>query len=525
MTYYTPSRNQELNETLLAESVNTVLPGFASKSSADAIRIDYKTVLDTITEGIYAVDRAGMCIYCNTSALSILGFNSPDCLIGKNLHELVHYARPDGSEYPIDECKITRACNEGKNFFAADEVFWRADGTPVPISYHSYPLYQDGELAGAVVAFNDISAVKEQQRKLEIIETKYRNFFRTSNAGLFYVDEQGFVLSVNQAFQDLVQYTLAELQQFHYKEIINPDDWQKILKNREDIKAGRTERFEMENRYIRKDGQTIWTIINVTSFRESPDSTLYFAGVVTDITHKKEFEQKLIESKAAKDKFFSIIAHDLRNPIGSMKLLGEFIKDELQNNNVSEASNLFDLMSAQVDQTYELLNDLLDWSRAQSQQIPFIPVILNVSSIFEQQIQMSQLLSQNKRITLQYIADPSLQVKADANMLNTILRNLLTNAIKFSFEKSQITLRAEERAEDILISVEDQGKGIEPLVLAKLFRDDAKYTSPGTHNESGTGLGLLLCKEFVELHNGKIWVESEPGRGSTFKFSLPKRQN
>ena len=123
---------------------------------------------------------------------------------------------------------------------------------------------------------------------------------------------------------------------------------------------------------------------------------------------------------------------------------------------------------------------------------------------------------------MEYSADKHLTITADEDMLDTILRNLITNAIKFSYENGKITITAEERADDILISVADQGKGMEPYILEKLFLVDSKTSTPGTNNESGTGLGLLLCKEFVELHGGIIWAESKFGSGSSFFFTLPK---
>jgi len=203
-------------------------------------------------------------------------------------------------------------------------------------------------------------------------------------------------------------------------------------------------------------------------------------------------------------------------------MLSEFIQEELQHSNISEVIELSDMLHQQVNYTYTLLNNLLEWSRALRKKISFNPKLLNLKEVIAERAASNKVLAENKHISLEYSADKHLTITADEDMLDTILRNLITNAIKFSYENGKITITAEERADDILISVADQGKGMEPYILEKLFLVDSKTSTPGTNNESGTGLGLLLCKEFVELHGGIIWAESKFGSGSSFFFTLPK---
>lgn len=232
--------------------------------------------------------------------------------------------------------------------------------------------------------------------------------------------------------------------------------------------------------------------------------------------------EKLLELNASKDKFFSIIAHDLRNPVSSLKMLAQFLSEDLQQNNIIGALELSAMLTAQVDYTYTLLNNLLDWSRAQSGNISLNKQTLVLQNVFESEVAINQIVADSKYICISSVADETLRISADANMLNTILRNLITNAIKFSYEHGWIMVKAEGRTNDILITIEDCGKGIPSDTLENLFLPHAKTSTPGTNNESGTGFGLLLCKEFVELHGGEIWAESEPGIGSKFFFTLPR---
>jgi PAS domain S-box-containing protein len=520
---------------IIKQILNSVSAGIKStdstvihiKDSPNGLRntklpIDYKNILNSINQGVYAIDLNGIAVYCNSSCWKMLNYNSAEDLLGKNIHELFHYAHSGGTFYPSQQCKIYKAFVEGREIFADDEVFWTKDGKPIPVAYYSYPQYKDGKLTGAVITFSDISLKENKPGKSIVSEAKYGNIFKRANAGIIYVDKDGYTISANQAFQDMLQYSLTELQQISLAEIENKEDSEKGMVLRREIAEGKREEYSMERRYLRKDGKQIWVNTSVSSFRKTPSSPLHYVGVVHDITDKKQFELELIESNASKDKFFSIIAHDLHNPICSIKLLSEYIKEELDQNNIVKASELSDLLLTEVRHTDELLNDLLAWSLAQTKRMSFNPQLLNIEEIFLKQIATNEILAKNKHISFEYTANSQIIVLADLNMLNTILRNLITNAIKFSFENSKITLRAEERPGDILISVQDRGKGIHSGILEKLFRPDSKISTQGTNNETGTGLGLLLCKEFIELHNNRIWVESIEGKGSKFLFTLPK---
>ena len=232
-------------------------------------------------------------------------------------------------------------------------------------------------------------------------------------------------------------------------------------------------------------------------------------------------EQELRKADATKDKFFSIIAHDLRNPFNALYGLTEHISNNFGSLSRKELHEFIDLIHESAEQLLNLLENLLYWSRTQRGKIAFNPVQLDVDALIDNTIELLQINAQEKNIRLIKNTRHQPKVIADEEMLTTIIRNLISNAIKFSYKGGQIEIRTREQDQQLLVEVEDQGKGISKTNQKKLFRVDESFSTSGTSQERGTGLGLILCKEFVEKHGGKIWVESKENIGSCFKFTLP----
>lgn len=230
---------------------------------------------------------------------------------------------------------------------------------------------------------------------------------------------------------------------------------------------------------------------------------------------------QLQELNATKDKFFNIIAHDLKNPFNGILGITDHIITTYPSSTYEETVNLVKLVRDSSESAYNLLENLLEWSKAQTGRINFNPENFLLSSLLEEIDFLLKNLSEQKKISILYHVDPLQQLMADRNMIHTILRNLITNAIKFTESEGKIEIEAIQKDDALQITVKDNGVGISEYNKEKLFRLSEKITSLGTANEKGTGLGLLLCKEFVEKHGGQIWVESELGKGSSFSFTIP----
>ncbi len=235
----------------------------------------------------------------------------------------------------------------------------------------------------------------------------------------------------------------------------------------------------------------------------------------------KESEIKLIELNASKDKFFSIISHDLKSPFNSIVGLCELLVERIKNKNIEGIDLYGNLIIKSSNKAMDLLLNLMEWSRSQTGRIIFNPEYFDMVACINKITLLFDELAGQKSIAIKNILPHKAIVFADNAMISTVVRNLISNAVKFTVPGGEIIVSAMEKQNEIIFSVSDSGVGISKSSIEKLFRIDQSYSTTGTNKETGTGLGLILCKEFVEKNNGVIWVESEQGKGSIFYFTLP----
>ena len=284
--------------------------------------------------------------------------------------------------------------------------------------------------------------------------------------------------------------------------------------------------FKWEGRFMINDN-TIW--IHFESIpRVLENGDIIWTGTLNDISEHKNAElkialknQELQNLNADKDRFISILSHDLRSPFNNLLGLSEILKENIQEFHIDEIKKMAGDINKTVQCTFNLLEEILMWARTQQGKIPFNPQILGLTDICKNVLESCNLNAEAKNITINYLTTNHQIVFADNDMLKTILRNLVSNAIKFTNSDGKININAEKNSGIVTISVSDNGIGISSDNLVKLFDISEVLSTKGTAGEYGTGLGLLLCKEFVEKHGGKIWVESEYGKGSIFYFTIP----
>jgi signal transduction histidine kinase len=240
------------------------------------------------------------------------------------------------------------------------------------------------------------------------------------------------------------------------------------------------------------------------------------------LTLKNSLSYKLLEElNTTKDKFFSIISHDLKSPFNTILGFTDLLIDNFREYNPAETLECLEIIKSSSEHASQLLENLLLWAYAQTGRIEFSPLLLHLKEIVQENIDFVKGLALKKRIQILSLIDEDCLLQADRNMTNTIFRNLLTNAIKFTNPEGQIIVTASNIGLFTEVTVQDNGTGIPEENIDRLFGLGQKYYRKGTADEKGTGLGLILCKEFVEKHGGTIWVESELGKGSQFKFTLP----
>ncbi len=272
---------------------------------------------------------------------------------------------------------------------------------------------------------------------------------------------------------------------------------------------------------------------SIVSKKEWDERELYsvklFSEIIANTLERKQIEVRLINSEkslrelnAAKDKFFSIIAHDLKNPFMGILGFTEILSNSFEQYDDAEKQKMISFIKRSAESAYKLLENLLEWSRVQIGVARVSPLQTDISILINDSITSLKDVAHTKNIKIITTVQSETYVYADEEMIKTIIRNLLTNAIKFSHPDGYIKITAEDLKENLKLSITDKGIGIKKELLDNLFRIDKSTTTKGTLGEKGTGLGLILCKEFVEKNNGKLIIESKESEGSIFSIVLPK---
>lgn len=290
------------------------------------------------------------------------------------------------------------------------------------------------------------------------------------------------------------------------------------------LQQGFCENLEIEFR--RKDGSRITGLLSGKLFKVGGEA--YIISVTRDISDRKEIERDLQakndalqQANAEKDKFYSIIAHDLKSPFNAIIGMSHILREQVRGRESADLDEYADIILQSSQRAMDLLENLTQWSRAHTGRMPFIPERFDFNELIDELVLFYTDIAGQKSITLEQNIAPGLTTHADRSMIGTVLRNLVSNAIKFTHPGGRVTIRAHADGNGLLVSVEDTGVGISEELQARLFRLDGNLSTAGTRNESGTGLGLILCKEFIELHDGVLHVQSRTGHGSTFSFTLP----
>ena len=224
----------------------------------------------------------------------------------------------------------------------------------------------------------------------------------------------------------------------------------------------------------------------------------------------------------SRDKLYSVIAHDLRAPIGTIKMIAASLENERNQMTDPHILKSFDMIHETTEEAYNLLENLLRWSRNQNGKTRIYPTTFDLSKAIYHVLALFTAIADSKGISVNNHSKANVTVYADEDMIRTILRNLLSNAIKFSFPGGQIDVGLSEMPDMVMVSVKDNGQGIKKELQSKLLKGNEYISTYGTHNEKGSGLGLILCRDFVKMNKGKLWFSSQENRGTTFYFTVPR---
>jgi PAS domain S-box-containing protein len=376
----------------------------------------------------------------------------------------------------------------------------------------------------------DITERKEAEIELQKSEEKFRNVFEGSGVGMAILSLDGQFTKVNKVFCEMLGYSEAEFLHTNFRDITHPGDMDKSIGLVKDLLTGEvSESSLIEKRYITKDGEIIWALTTVSLMADFENKPLYFIVQVQDITKRKRNEEQVIKYaeelknlNAAKDKFFSIISHDLRSPFNSLLGLTEFLTHSYSEMNPSEIKNSILNIYNSAQQVYNLILNLLEWSMLQSGRLMVEKSVINLAELGIEIMNLYKEGANNKKLELVNNMNENILIYADKYMIDTIIRNFVSNSIKFTNPGGKIIIKGVINGDNAEVSVTDTGIGISPENQKNLFRIDEQFRRDGTANEKGTGIGLILCKEFAEKNGGVLWVESEEGKGSRFSITVQR---
>jgi len=308
-----------------------------------------------------------------------------------------------------------------------------------------------------------------------------------------------------------------------WQKFIHPDDWKWVSQLFISHKKSKIDYFEATFRVIGMSGKEKWILNHGRIIERDKDGQATRAiGTLIDISKQKETEEQLKRLLTTKDKLFSIISHDLRGPIGSFMQVIELLTSDIEITQDVQDSLLLELKDMSKN-TFYLLENLLNWSRSQRSEIVYNPRFIIVNELIKENILLLTNTARQKSITLQFEADANYSAYVDYDMINLVIRNILSNGIKFTRSKGLIVIHISEQNGFVEVEITDNGVGMSQDVADKLFTDNNFHSTYGTGNEKGSGLGLVLCKDFVQRNGGFIKVESVLDKGSRFIFTLPTK--
>lgn len=473
-------------------------------------------IMDNSKEFVWAIDKSYCLLFANRAFQDALrAAGQEEMKPGNNVME---------TQYPEDFIRFWKnnydRCFRGESF----EILSMSPHTNEVLYLENTfrPLIDDsGRQSGVFVISREITEKKKTEMSLAESEERFRSYIENAPLGIFVADEDGNYLMVNAWASEISGYSKEELLQMNIRDIVHPAEVKHALGMfKTSLSKGN---LISERRILAKDGSLRNWLIKAVKMNDSK-----LVGFVTDITAQKQAEEALLrnenllkESNAAKDSLLSIIAHDLKNPFATLLGYADLLYENLRTYDIYKIESHVNIMRKTIHHTYDLLEDMLLWSQSQSGRLPYEPERVFIGEVCSEVLEIMSDLAEAKNINLLYFEPRQIEIMADVNMFKSILRNLISNAIKFSYKNGEVKIYIESDDTEAVIVVSDKGVGISKEKQEKLFTLTHPERTTGTANEKGTGFGLLLCSEFVKKHGGRIWVESAPGQGSKFKFSLP----
>lgn len=497
----------------------TIFTDISERKNNEEKLYKLSTAVEQSPATVIITDINGGIEYVNPKFTSITGY-SFDEVISKN-PRILKSGETTSEEYK----ELWETITSGKE--------WRGEFHNVKKNGELYwefasisPIRNDkGIITHFLAVKEDISERKRAEDLLHESEERYKLITQNTLDVVFMIDKTGKQLFFNESVEKILGYKQEELIGKSFTCFVPKSEMPKYQLQLKKIFL-KKEISNFTTKVYHKNGDLTDVEINGKLLKYS--GKLVALGTIRDIStrvknelkiHQQNKELTIINSE--KDKFFSIIAHDLKSPFNSIIGFSDLLVEQVRNNECEGIDKYAEIIKLSSNKAMDLLMNLMQWSQSQTGRMEFNPEYFELLELINGIELLLGGAIEQKSISILKRAPSRVAVFADKKMIDTVLRNLISNAIKFTYPGGKITVSVEEKQNELLVSVSDTGVGISKANCEKLFKIDQTYSTTGTNKEKGTGLGLILCKEFVEKHGGKIWVESMEKRGSTFYFTLP----
>jgi PAS domain S-box-containing protein len=518
----------------------TILASIRSFANVIAVNIENKlqkeelskqnsllnTLLHNLQIGVYMIEvPSGKPLLANEASFNLLGRGIlPEANSSTITKVYDLYKTGTNIPYPNEDLPLIVAMS-GVSKQVDDMDVVKPDGTRTALEVFGSPIRDENDnIWASLVSFQDITERKKSEKALEESAENFHSIFYNNSAAICIIEPDTTISDVNNEYCELSGYSREEVIGMSWTQQIPTEDLERLKefnRRRQIDQNDAPDKYEFT--FYKKNGERRHALMSISVLTNKK-----IIASFSDITERKQTEDALIEREkilhqlnADKDRFISILGHDLKNPFNNILGFSEILTNEIESLNKNEIKDIAGNINKSAKITNNLLEDILMWARTQQGNIVFQPLESVLEDIFGNVLEVLKPIAYAKNITIYSSPVANISVYADLDMLKTIILNLVSNAIKFTNSSGIINISAKRTDSGITISVSDNGVGIPPESLSKLFDISQVLTTTGTAKETGTGLGLLLCKEFVEKHGGKIWVESEVGKGSDFKFTLP----
>ena len=484
-------------------------------------RAFFEAVISAQNDAVIMYDNQKNVQRVNPAFLEIYGFNP----IGLHVTEImkrVSCRSLDGLPLVLEEQPTPQAL-EGKKVIGLRFIVTRADGNESAVEVSSGPIRQEDQITGAVTVWHDITEQMKNEEALRESEARFRGAFDNSAVAMTLTAPDGTLLRVNSAMCQLVGYSEVELAKRTFAEITHPDDLPVNLEGLKSLNNGSIGNFRMEKRYIHKDGRFIWVDMSTSTLRDAQGDIRYFITYAQDITKRKQAELLLAEkaqqmevSNKELESFSYSISHDLKAPLRAIEGYSRMILKKDADKLSEETILKLEVIRNNTERMNILIDGLLSFSKALK------------SSIEISEIDMDKLVREVWADIQAANADRELEIKitdmlpgkGDSNLVRQVLVNLLSNAIKFTKTRKPgiIEVSCHRGDDDVVYCIKDNGAGFDMAYSDRLF---GVFQRLHSHEEyEGTGIGLALVHRIIVRHGGRVWAESEVGKGATFYFTL-----